>query len=675
MRTLSFLLLRRTTSLLSIIRRPLLLPLHRSLHVDAPSNPTSQILIHPNPNPNSLASSSNHEREGGGEEEDAFMTEFLSRFVHSIRPVLADAYPSLPRQTLDSMLLLICRRVVSEVDPSADPSESVELSEDLWKAVHEASRSVHEAMRRDRVRNELKKYLHSDDVKEMCRFAGDVGVRGDMMRELRFKWAREKMEEVEFYRELEKIRESESKEEEAAPAKVAVEVLPERKGKIKYKIYGLDLSDKKWREVAERAEEAEGKILQEEAKPVVGRSKRAEEKVYGLNWKTDDIMPVLKEWAEALGARRVDWLALLERIKEKNVQLYLKVAELLLTEESFEPNIRDFSKLIDAYSKADKIQDAERILNKMTENGIEPDILTYIILLHMYSKVGDLDRAKDAFESLKTQGFQPDLKAYTSMITAYVKAGHPKQGENLTREMEARDIRPTKEIYMELLRSFAEQGQVDGAQRIMNTMQFSGIQPTLESSTLLVEAYGQSGDPDQARGQFDQMRKAGHKPDDQCTASMVAAYAKKNLLDKALDLLLTLEQDGFKPGIATKSVLVDWLGRLQLVEEAERVLEEIAVMGEAPFQIHVSLCDMYSRAGNEEKAKKSLKVLEGKKRLLRADQFERIVSGLLAGGMVEDAKRMYQSMQGLGHTPSEPLKVTLMAAQSIPRQKPGTRRW
>lgn len=626
------------------------------------------------------------------------MNEFLSRFVWAIRGKLVEAYPSLTKETLDGMLLVICQKVVDEMEKAgggtaaADPS--IDLSEDLWKTIWEVSNSVHEAMKRDRIRDELKKYLHCEEVKDMCHFAGEIGIQGPMLRELRFKWAREKLEEVEFYRSLDQMREQAKKQEEEEntltsgsgvdPESSWVEAekggrtkavaLPQRKGKIKYKIYGLDLSDPQWAEVAAKLEEAEKHIVPDEPQPVEGKCKKVEEKLLALKAKRDDPAPLLAEWAGLLQPKKVDWLALLDRIKERNVDLYFKVAEHLLTVESFEANIRDYSKLINAYSKVDHIEDAERILDKMTERGLNPDVLTSIILVHMYIKAGNLDRAKEAFESLKREGFQPDLKAYSSMITAYVKAGFPKQGEILVREMESRDINPTKEIYMELLRAFAERGLVDGAQRIMNTMQFAGIQPTLESFTLLVESYGQAGDPDQARGYFDHMMKAGHKPDDRCTASMMAAYVKKNLLDKALDLLLTLEKDGFQPGIATYTVLVGWLGRLQLVEEAERLQAKITQMGEAPFEIHVSLCDMYSRARQGEKARKSLEILEARKQLLKADQFERIVSGLLAGGLLEDAKRMCNSMQAQGFAPSEGIRVALMAAQAIPRQKSSTTR-
>ncbi|THU58568.1 hypothetical protein C4D60_Mb03t15720 [Musa balbisiana] len=610
---------------------PLSSPSIRTLH-GLPPNPQSVIPAQPSSSRVVQLFSPEETQTDGCDDEDGPMNEFLSRFVWVIRPKLADAYPALPKDTLEAMLLVVCQKVVALMEPGASVDDPpVDLSEDLWKTVVEVSNSVYEAMRRDRMREELKKYVHCDEVKEMCRFAGDIGIQGPMLRELRFKWAREKLEDVEFYRKLDQMREQAQNqerqkvlslssgtdagsvslaEEKVGGSKVAA--LPQRKGKIKYKIYGLDLSDPKWAEVAEKVEEAEKHFVPEELQPVEGKCKKVDERILSLEAKRDDPAPLLAEWKDLLQPKRIDWFALLDRIKQRNVDLYLKA--------------------------------------------------------------GDLDRAKDAFESLRKEGFQPDLKVYNSMITAYVKAGLPKQGEMLVREMESRDIKPTKEIYMELLRAFTKHGQVDGAQRIMNTMQFAGIQPTLESFTLLVDAYGRSGDPDQARGHFDHMIRSGHKPDDRCTASMMAAYVKKNLLDKALDLLLTLEKDGFQPGIATYSILVDWLGRLQLVDEAEGLLSKLAEKGEAPFEIHVSLCDMYSRAHQLEKARKSLKILEARSKLLHADQLERIISGLLAGGLLEDAKRIYDCMQLQGLAPSEPIRVALLAAQSIRRQKSPTRR-
>ncbi|KAL0925000.1 hypothetical protein M5K25_003302 [Dendrobium thyrsiflorum] len=694
MRTLTSKLFSKTSPLLHRLRRnplPLPLPLPfllsgktliRSIH-DYSSNP--------NPNPETLPSrflqpiptNSPTPPPAAETEEDANMNEFLSRFVYSIRGKISEAYPDLPRDTRDSMLLIICQNVIARLDPAAAASDEppIDLSEDLWKTILDVSASVNEAMRRDRVRAELRKYLHCDEVKQMCRFAGEVGIRGDFLRELRFKWAREKMEEVDFYRELERMRDQIKKEEDMEKGLIEVSekpkitALPQRKGKIRYKIYGLDMSDPKWSEVSERLEEAEKQVVPEEARPVVGRSKRVEDRIMDLDPKKDDLKPVFKEFEEALSAKRVDWLALLDRINEHNEDLYFKAAELLLDEQTFNPSTRDYSKLIDAHSKAGRIQDAERTLNKMLEKGIQPDVLTSIVLIHMYSKAGDLNKTKEAFEKLRQENFQPDLRVYRSVITAYVNAGVPKQGETLIREMEEKGMKPTREIYLQVLRAFAGSGQVDGARRIVCTMQFAGIEPDLESYKLLIEAYSQAGDPDQARGHFDDMMRSGVKPDDQCTASMVSAYGKKNMLDKAVDLLLKLEKEGFEPGVATNAVLVGWFGKLKLVEEAELLVKKMKESGEElPVEVHVSLCEMYSRAGKEQKVRQLLKILEGRKNVMKGDQFERVVSGLVAGRLLNDAKRFYDVMQERGFTLSESVKVGLMAAQSIPRHEPAKKK-
>ncbi|XVF63836.1 hypothetical protein PTKIN_Ptkin09bG0118500 [Pterospermum kingtungense] len=144
------------------------------------------------------------------------------------------------------------------------------------------------------------------------------------------------------------------------------------------------------------------------------------------------------------------------------------------------------------------------------------------------------------------------------------------------------------------------------------------------------------------------MIKLDHRLDDKCTASTIAAYEKENFLDKALGLILQLEKDGFEPGTATYTVLVDgW--------------------------VHVSLCDMYSRAGLEKKALQALGVLEAKKEELGSDEFERTINALITGGFVQDAWRIRGLMEARGFAPSEQLKIALLASQAFSGKRPAKR--
>ncbi|KAL6572725.1 hypothetical protein OROMI_013683 [Orobanche minor] len=628
-------------------------------------------------------------------ETDAAMNEFLSRFVWVMRKKLLEAYPGCDKDTVDGMLVIIVEKVVSEMEKGgveqmtvpAASMPSQDFSEDFWRTVWDVSNVVLQDMEKETKKEKMKSFLHSEEVKEMYRFAGEIGIRGDMLRELRFKWAREKMEESEFYQSLERLRieESETISQETEKSRKdfssremvvrgdnnvgegeqKVVALPKRHGKIKYKIYGLDLFDTKWTEVADKIHESGEVMWPQEPKPISGKCKLVTDQILSLQ-EEDDPAPLLSEWIGLLQPSRIDWINLLDRLRDQNSKLYFKIAEIVLAEESFKANIRDYSKLIDALTKENSLQDAEKILKKMNEKGILPDVITLTAAVHMYCKSGNLDRAKEQFDSLRKQGFQPDLNVYNSMIMAYVKAGQPKPGKSLLREMETRDIKPTREIFMALIRSFIQSGDVHEANLMYTGMQFAGFEPTLESFSIMVEAYGRAGDLERARQYFDQLMKLGHKPDDRCTASMIAAYEKRNLLDKALDLLLELEKNGFEPGVATYTILVDWFSKLELFDEAEQILNKISEQGEAPpFKIHISLCDMYMKAGAEKKALQALGVLESKIDQLEFADFERIISSLVAGGFGQDAQRIHGMMEARGIVSSHQLKISLMASQAV----------
>ena len=261
--------------------------------------------------------------------------EFLSRFVWIMRKKVQEAYPECDKATVDGMLVAIVERVTSEMEKGGGvqtaASGSGDFSEDLWGTVWEVSNLVLQDMDKERKKEKMKGFLQCEEVKEMCRFAGEVGIRGDLLRELRFKWAREKMEEREFYEGLERIKKEAQNEEKERDVgkegkKEKVDVgLPKRKGKIRYKIYGLDLSDPKWAQVADRIHEAEEVFWPQEPKAITGKAKIVRSKILSLKEDDDGLQSLLDEWMELVQPSRVDWIDLLDNLKEQNRSLYLKV--------------------------------------------------------------------------------------------------------------------------------------------------------------------------------------------------------------------------------------------------------------------------------------------------------------------------------------------------------------
>ncbi|KAK1326204.1 Pentatricopeptide repeat-containing protein [Acorus calamus] len=309
-----------------------------------------------------------------------------------------------------------------------------------------------------------------------------------------------------------------------------------------------------------------------------------------------DLRLLLLEWVRVMKPRRADWLAVLKELKRLEVPLLLEaykysppsnltflnamhwcqVFEFALLEETFEANIRDYTKIIDAYAKQNRPEDAETAFLAMKNRGFTCDQVTLTVLVHMYSKAGHLNRAKETFEEIKLLGLPMDRRAYDSMIMAYIRAGMPERGESLIREMDAQQIYAGKEVYKALLRAYSTTGDTGGAQRVFNAIQLAGTFPDARLCALLVNAYCEAGQCDKARIVLDNMRKAGLEPSDKCVALMLRAYEKVESLEKAMSLLMDMEKCGVVIGKEASEVLAKWFHRLGVVNEIEHVLRDYA---------------------------------------------------------------------------------------------------
>ncbi|GMI75860.1 hypothetical protein like AT1G01970 [Hibiscus trionum] len=285
---------------------------------------------------------------------------------------------------------------------------------------------------------------------------------------------------------------------------------------------------------------------------------------------------LLGAWVQIMKPRRADWLAVLKELKIMEHPLYFEVVEMALLEESFEANIRDYTKIIHGYGKQNRLREAENILVAMKRRGFVCDQVTLTTMVHMYSKAGNLKLAEDTFEEIKLLGQQLDKRSYGSMIMAYIRAGMPERGEGLLSEMDNEEIYAGSEVYKALLRAYSMNGDAKGAQRVFGALQIAGISPDAKLCGLLINAYQVAGQSEEARIAFENMRRAGLEPSDKCIALVLGAYEKQNKLNKALDFLMDLERDGVVVGKEASAILAQWFKKLGVVEQVEQVLREFA---------------------------------------------------------------------------------------------------
>ncbi|KAG4925441.1 hypothetical protein JHK87_050981 [Glycine soja] len=283
---------------------------------------------------------------------------------------------------------------------------------------------------------------------------------------------------------------------------------------------------------------------------------------------------LLRSWVKLMKPTRADWLSVLKELKIREHPVYLEVAKHALMEESFEVNIRDYTKIIHYYGEHNLLEDAEKFLTLMKQRGFIYDQVILTTMVHMYSKAGNHDRAKEYFEEIKLLGEPLDKRSYGSMIMAYIRAGMPEEGENLLQEMEAQEILAGSEVYKALLRAYSMIGNAEGAQRVFDAIQLAGITPDDKICSLVVNAYVMAGQSQKALIAFENMRRAGIKPSDKCIASVLVAYEKESKINTALEFLIDLERDGIMVEEEASAVLAKWFRKLGVVEEVELVLRD-----------------------------------------------------------------------------------------------------
>ncbi|KAK6133740.1 hypothetical protein DH2020_032451 [Rehmannia glutinosa] len=310
---------------------------------------------------------------------------------------------------------------------------------------------------------------------------------------------------------------------------------------------------RKWVKKNPNLTEEQKQAISQLPSKMTNRCKALMKQIICFSTENGSVDSMLAAWVKSTKPRRADWLSVLKELEMLNHPLYFEVFEHAFTQESFEANIRDYTKIIHGYAKQNMLREAEHALTAMKNRGFICDQVTLTALVHMYSKAGNLKMAEDSFEEMRLLGVPLDKRSYGSMIMAYIRAEMFDSGEQLLREMEAQEIYAGKEVYKALLRAYS-----------------MGLWASNKR-------YVASGKNREACVAFENMRKCGIEPNDKCVALVLAAYEKDNRLKEALNLLIELETNGFVLGKESSGLLVKWFQKLGVVDEVEVVLRDFAL--------------------------------------------------------------------------------------------------
>lgn len=341
----------------------------------------------------------------------------------------------------------------------------------------------------------------------------------------------------------------------------------------------------KWHDVGSNLTDAQTHAISQISPKMTNRCKALLKRIICFSSQDENLSHILAAWVKVMKPRRADWLSIFKEMCRTNDPLLTEVMECALLEDSFEANVRDYTKLIDIYANNNLIINAENAYNAMKSRSILPDQVMLTVLIKMYSNAGNLNKSIEAFNEIQFLNLPLDKRVYGSMITAYISAGLLGHAEKVMKEMEAKEIFAGREVYKALLRAYSKAGDADGAQRVFDAIQFARIVPDDKHCALLVNAYCLAGQNEKACRVLENMRSVGLKPNEKCIALMIEAYEKEDRLDKAMEIMKSVEDEGIIIGQETVNLLENWFQRLGVVDdELVDVLKELCAGQKARFK-------------------------------------------------------------------------------------------
>ncbi|CAI5506359.1 unnamed protein product [Closterium sp. Naga37s-1] len=183
----------------------------------------------------------------------------------------------------------------------------------------------------------------------------------------------------------------------------------------------------------------------------------------------DELRQRLENWVKGVRPHRRD---LIDTIKEMDTadtrELLCQVMQWSLSEEWYEADARDYTKLVERFGKDGRLGEMERAFTGMEADGIAPDLISFSVKINAYGRAKELEKAEAAWEEMRLRGITPDAKAYTTMMTVYGKAGQPDKAEQLLDSMLAAACKPSPVTLCSLVTAFGLAGRPDDAQRVFD---------------------------------------------------------------------------------------------------------------------------------------------------------------------------------------------------------------
>ncbi|KAG2243538.1 hypothetical protein Bca52824_094612 [Brassica carinata] len=261
----------------------------------------------------------------------------------------------------------------------------------------------------------------------------------------------------------------------------------------------------------------------------------------------------------------VSWNSLLSAFVEKG--LVEEAREVF--DEMEERNVESWNFMVSGYAAAGLVEEAREVFEDMPVK----DVVSWNAMVSGYARAGCYGEALEVFnEMLKSCTEEPDGFTFVSVLSACANLGSLSQGEWVRVYIDKHGVEIDGFLATALVDMYSKCGRIDKAVEVFRGTSRRDVS-TWNSMISGLSVHGLGND---ALEIFSEMVYEGFKPNSITFIAVLSACNHVGLLDQARKLFETMSSVyGVEQGIEHYGCMVDLLGRMGKLEEAEELVNKV----------------------------------------------------------------------------------------------------
>lgn len=225
-------------------------------------------------------------------------------------------------------------------------------------------------------------------------------------------------------------------------------------------------------------------------------------------------------------------------------KLFDKVPELfneIATKYGISPDKVSYGILVKAYGEMGSPDKAIQTLNEMEKRGIEITTVAFTSVLSALYKKEKIEEAEKLWDRMVENGCEVDVVAYNVKIM-HAQGGNPENVMALIDAMSNAGLKPDTISYNYLMTCYCKSGMMDEAKKVYEGLEENGCNPNAATFRTYIYYLCRNGDHEKGYKIFKESVKRHKIPDFDTMRHLVEGLVKKKKMKEAKGLIRTIKK-------------------------------------------------------------------------------------------------------------------------------------